>query len=312
MKAALERITPDKAADYLSKNLKNRNISRTNYEPMGDDMLAGRWQVNPNAGIMFDQDGILIDGQHRLTAIGYAAGLNDDFDGVDMWVYRDVPDTVRHVVDIGRIRSLGDILTMEGQVNASVAGAAAQLVLNYADGIAKINQRRSKPEKFDFCIENPTIFQYAALAQSAGRAARHAALAAVLYLGTRSGDLEELAQKFGNGVANGAELSLGDPRLALRGAILNSRGQRGGSASISWAFAATAQAWNGFVMGMEMNAIRALRENDTNDFQIVPILGGPEFGDGVANMNVAVLKDKPKRLAERTLASLESEGVAAE
>jgi hypothetical protein len=277
-------------------------------------MLAGRWQgANPNAGIVFDTDNVMIDGQHRLTGVILANNQNAAFKGVEMYVYRDVPASVRHVMDIGRIRTLGDILAMEGNQNASIAGAASELVLNYLEGSPRITARRTKPEKFDFAIAHPALFSHASLAHSVGKQARQSSLCAVTFLGTRSGDLDEIAARFVSGIANGAELSINDPRLTLRDEMSRARGAKGGSPSLAWTFAATSMAWNKFVTGEEMPTMRGVtRDRETNEWPIFPIHGAPEIGAGIENINAAALKPRVRQMAERTLSSLahEEEAVA--
>ena len=66
----LECITPKKAAEYLTHNDHNprKNTNRNQIEAYARDMAAGKWFANGEP-IVFDANGDLKDGQHRLMAI---------------------------------------------------------------------------------------------------------------------------------------------------------------------------------------------------------------------------------------------------
>lgn len=65
-----EDITPTKAANYLQQNNNNprKKINRNVVKSYAADMKAGKWNVNGEA-IVFDANGDLKNGQHRLLAI---------------------------------------------------------------------------------------------------------------------------------------------------------------------------------------------------------------------------------------------------
>ena len=66
----VETITPEIARDYLSKNSRNprKTMDRSVIRKYADDIEAGLWQLNGEA-IIFDEDGFLKNGQHRLCAV---------------------------------------------------------------------------------------------------------------------------------------------------------------------------------------------------------------------------------------------------
>ena len=66
-------ITPEMAKRCLAKNPQNRQINEFKVAQYRNDMLMGRWRLT-HQGIAFDDEGNLIDGQHRLRAIA-AAGI---------------------------------------------------------------------------------------------------------------------------------------------------------------------------------------------------------------------------------------------
>jgi hypothetical protein len=101
----LEKITPEMAKKYLTRNMVNRPISSGTVRSYADDMINGRWDINTTACIAFNDKGDLKDGQHRLTAI-ILAGIP-----VLMWVCRGVGDHV--VFDSGRNRKISDYMHIE-------------------------------------------------------------------------------------------------------------------------------------------------------------------------------------------------------
>lgn len=99
------RITPDMANDLLSKNHYNRPINRVKVARMINDIKAGKFEIT-HQPIGIDEDGILVDGQHRLTAIS-ESGI-----AVDMFVAYNAPRSTK--IDIGLARDTRTALYMAG------------------------------------------------------------------------------------------------------------------------------------------------------------------------------------------------------
>lgn len=69
IKAEFEKITPAKAKEYLEHNTDNyRSLSQKTVHVYAADMRNGCWQTNGEP-IAFDENGTLLNGQHRLNAI---------------------------------------------------------------------------------------------------------------------------------------------------------------------------------------------------------------------------------------------------
>lgn len=298
-------VTPDLAREWLGENKINRSPKRGKHHLWARDMLEGRWNSdNPGSAIVFGKETGLLDGQNRLYAIVVAEQIDPTFPGVEMYVYGDVPDRARDFMDIGTSRSVADVLNMKGHTTAApTVAAAAQLVMNYLDG-ERLNHQRSRPDKVTFILANPELIQLGIEARPA-YSYRQAALAAVTFLGTRArgvgdqtGYLHEHALHFLHGVANGAALSLGDPRLTLRDTFNKERG-RATSNKASFAMAAIAYAWNAFVTGIEMNKIN-MGVTDDGEYVVPPIHGAPERGAGIDHVEAGKLLPKARELAVET------------
>ena len=69
MKTATVKVTPAMALNWLNTcNTKNRRVNKKHVQNLANEMKSGRWTVNGET-IAFDEDMVLIDGQHRLHAI---------------------------------------------------------------------------------------------------------------------------------------------------------------------------------------------------------------------------------------------------
>ena len=61
-------VTPELAQAWLKQNTFNRPISAPTVRRYASDMSNGRWKLN-HQGLAFSEEGVLVDGQHRLMAI---------------------------------------------------------------------------------------------------------------------------------------------------------------------------------------------------------------------------------------------------
>lgn len=103
---AREHITPAMAASFLENNSRdNRHLNMNDVRKYARDIKNGKFFCT-HQGIAFDEDGNLIDGQHRLEAIKLADRP------VDMLVTRNLPHDVIQFLDHGRTRSIADTMTV--------------------------------------------------------------------------------------------------------------------------------------------------------------------------------------------------------
>ncbi|MCC8118058.1 MAG: hypothetical protein LIP09_04825 [Bacteroidales bacterium] len=112
-KINVEVVTPAVAAEYLKLNHpNNRPINKGQVAFYANEMTNGNWDLNGEP-IKFDTDGILIDGQHRLSACVYA---NAPFETV---VVRNAPKRSFLTIDRGILRHAGQMFSMSGVPNAN-------------------------------------------------------------------------------------------------------------------------------------------------------------------------------------------------
>lgn len=105
--ASIVYVTPDMAARWLDRNHSNRNLRERQVQKYGRDMAAGNWQFAGDP-IRFDEQGNLIDGQHRLSAIVQTSAT------IPLLVVRGLSRVTQEVMDSGAQRSTADALTMRG------------------------------------------------------------------------------------------------------------------------------------------------------------------------------------------------------
>ena len=120
MYSRTEVITPEKAAEYLSRNIVNRPFKKDKIRQYAAAMRAGKWQLT-HQGIAFKSTGELGDGQNRLKAV-IEAGVP-----VEMTVFYDMDATI---LDRGTPRSDRDTLIMSG-IDSGVASKTATAAFNF-------------------------------------------------------------------------------------------------------------------------------------------------------------------------------------
>jgi len=116
MNYVTENITPEKAQEYLKTSIGNRPISKPVVHSYSDTMKKGGWLLNGMC-IIFDVDGHLIDGHHRLLAV-IDAGIPVRFD-VCRGANRDSFTTY----DCGRHRTIGQLLAMQDVKNYNLVAS---------------------------------------------------------------------------------------------------------------------------------------------------------------------------------------------
>lgn len=122
---AWEVIGPDEARKMLEAMRVNRKVVQVHVERLAESMRRGEWVEMAGDPIRFNQQGELVDGQHRLWAV-IEAGVSLRFA-----VARGLPAEAMTVLDTGRRRTLADFLEMRGEHNADVLAGALGYLHHY-------------------------------------------------------------------------------------------------------------------------------------------------------------------------------------
>lgn len=119
-------ITPEEAIDLLDTNYEGqRRVKKQNVDKLVEVMRSGKWDPYVGDLIRVTRDGILIDGQHRLTAVVEAETPCESLYS-DSYDIRDFP-----FVDTGLSRSAADVI---GSVASGTETAAlVKAILNWRE-----------------------------------------------------------------------------------------------------------------------------------------------------------------------------------
>lgn len=111
-------ITPEIASEWLTRcNHRNRKLSQEVVQRISRAIRNDQWVYNGQP-IIFDVDGRLIDGQHRLSAIAKSGRP------VETMVVRDIDNPLAFVTeDDGKKRTLGDNLSAMGVSHANAVAS---------------------------------------------------------------------------------------------------------------------------------------------------------------------------------------------
>lgn len=118
----VECINPEMAKSYLELNSQNRPPKAGKVASYRAAITANKF-VYSGENIIFDEDGQLLDGQHRLMAC-VDSGLP-----IVASVLRGVPRDARRYLDRGTSRTMPDILAIEGYTNTNVTAAIANTLV---------------------------------------------------------------------------------------------------------------------------------------------------------------------------------------
>lgn len=127
MKVSIRKITPDMAKTYVDTVEKNRVLNLGIVKHLTDQMRKGAWMDN-GASVVFDAQGHLSDGQHRMNAV-IQSGKTLNFvvvEGVDPAAYV--------TMDTGKSRDLGDTLSTADFDYARDVAAILRFVWEFDQG----------------------------------------------------------------------------------------------------------------------------------------------------------------------------------
>lgn len=206
-------VTPAMAKAWLeTTNVNNRPLSEMHWMKIWLDIAEDRWKYNGEP-ISFGTNGALLNGQHRLQAC--AAGDAP----IDTDVIFGLDPEAMSTIDIGKVRTAANIAHLEGIQNATVACAAAHLILLHENGgIQQLGNKQVEPSKTKINERvriDHRISDLAGRAAGLGRSlAPPRAMACCYYF--FSAQNPELAEQFFDRLASGAGLTKHDPVYLLR------------------------------------------------------------------------------------------------
>lgn len=127
LKITSKKMTPVEAKKLLDKNIGNRKLSSKWIQFYYQQMVQGDWLLTGDT-IKIAEDGTLLDGQHRLSAI---VKYNKP---IDVVIAENVDKAAFQVLDTGKNRSAGEIIGIKGFKNPQKLAAAVRYILLFKSG----------------------------------------------------------------------------------------------------------------------------------------------------------------------------------
>lgn len=252
-------ITPALAEQWLKRRNKgNRNLSVTTVMHYAEAMTDDRW-ILTHQGLAFDQEGNLIDGQHRLQACVEA---KKSFRAT---VAVDIPREAFSVVDTGRRRHASQLL----EVGHRTTVTAAARILSYITGVVPADtptHGQLIPARVDNDVLLRVVDQWPELAlwapqvssaYTATRILKASHLTVVAQAARKPHS--HLLESWFEGIISGAGLDADDPRLVLRNRFLQGASiKSGGATRMAQAYVLVVKAWNAYAAGRSIQILKVL------------------------------------------------------
>lgn len=244
MRTEIVVVTPEMAHQWLKKNKANRPLSQRDVERYAEQMKSGDWELTGDA-VRFAKSGLLVDGQHRLTACCLA---KTPFKTL---VVRGLGESTFNKLDQGRKRSVGDAFARDGKRNYYALAAASRVVhiLSAMSSSVQNNRVMSIEDGFQVLQSYPRLEINVAKCEAMRRSDCPMTISEVAGFWTYTECLHGTrVEVFWTGVLLGENLAKGDASLLLRRTLTESIiGGRALSKRARQAF--IIKAFNGFITG---------------------------------------------------------------
>ncbi|KUP98371.1 hypothetical protein AC529_01935 [Thermobifida cellulosilytica TB100] len=214
MRTTIMTVTPELAQQWLDEsNLHNRPLREAAVRALAKQIERGEWQLS-HQGIAFDEKGILLDGQHRLAAIARAGRQ------VEIMVTFDAPRSSFSVLDTGQKRTGRDVLALANEDNPLYLASALRglyLYQNFPENSwSGQTSMISNDQLLDLLEEHPGMREAVVRGIAIGREiAMTPTAAAIGWYVTTTARPDVNQHEWYVGLTTGANLPIGDPRLAL-------------------------------------------------------------------------------------------------
>lgn len=244
VRTCVMEITPDIAAEWLSKNDNNRRVRADVVSNYARQMAAGEWVLNGEA-IVFDEDGVLADGQHRLHAVIESGAT------IQALVVEGVAPAAYITIDSGLGRTMGDVLSVDGELNYNRKAALLRLLWRYEHGMwANLyrggggnghGRTPSHTELRELLSRHPNLDHSINVSAHTSRFLQPSLGATLHYLFSQKDP--ELADLFYNALAEGTGVMRDEPVYLLRERLIHDRTGKG-RLKASEVHALMVKAWN--------------------------------------------------------------------
>ncbi len=262
MKTEVRVITPKIAREMLKQNPNNRSVNKRHIKFLADQMKNNQWLFDAQP-IRLTNSGSLLDGQHRLNAI-IESGVSQEF-----LIVSGISSDAFKVMDTGKNRSSGDVLTINGVSNASLCAATCKLVMSLADGnTMEVKVRTSGSSntavlefyESDAAAFDDVVTKAATLYKGFNRVLETSVISALYYLMSKRN--VEKAELFWNKLCYGIGLEKDSPIRLLRDRLIKDKVSHT-KMKRSYKLAIIIKTWNHYRKG---NTIKCLRISEGEKF----------------------------------------------
>lgn len=239
MKTEWVEVTPEMADKWLRES----DADQTFRQRTTKVRAVRRWQILmetdrfvhylPNGPLCFDDQGVLLNGKHRLTAL---AGQSKAF---GFMIVRQVPRFMFSFFDTGLPRSLNDVFHISGQATKTQTGSAMRLSMRYEEflfgkrrpiGWKDWSQQRDEHHDVDDFLNRRVDladgYYIGEQMHRGGKLVVASAMAFRFYQGLAWPEGSEEIVTFCDSLAKGSMLAPGAPALVLREWARQSQDQR--------------------------------------------------------------------------------------
>src|SRR5699024_5095949 len=195
----MQTVTPEQATEWLALNTNNRKLREQQVTAMVRDIQSGNWEWNGDS-IKFADDGTLLDGQHRLTAIVRSG------QPIEMLVITGLGKHTQATMDTGTKRTGSDVLKLQGEKNYTVLAAGIRSCILWDNGVRNFNggfRVTTNSDVLDYLEANPEMRDYAESFGQLRRGVKLPATVGVLAIKVLTEIDEEDAEYFFDRLASG-------------------------------------------------------------------------------------------------------------
>jgi len=244
-------VSPEFAKSLLAKNLKNRRMTESIARRYADEIRNGRWKEDTYEPIKISESGVILDGQHRLSAV-VKSGI-----GVYFHIATGLKDDIFDVIDTGKKRTGGDTLSSLGVKNYNVIAGALNLVFLIEEDIRSrrfsanneiLLRYEKEPELWDEFATNSLT-----LCRHISRALAPSWIAAFLYVFSKVDKVE--ACEFMDQLCTGKDVKNGTI-LVLRKKLIDAKMSNAIKMNPELKYALVVKTWNAFRDGREYSLLR--------------------------------------------------------
>lgn len=242
----LVMLPPEKAQEWLDTNPVDRNVRQQHVDKIARDIEQGEWHTNGDP-IRFNQQGVRIDGQHRLLAI-VQAGIP-----VQTFVAYNVSDEAHHTIDTGKARTLSDELKYREEPNPTALAATVRLYWFWENNsLRRQTSEAGTREYLDVLRRHPGLRKSTTVGQRLSKVSQQCRVTAFMhYLLSRID--EDEADEFFRQLQAGTGLEHDSGVFQMREWLMSKKAK---NQLVVYTCALYIKAWNAYIKGTPIKSLR--------------------------------------------------------